>query len=103
MTRMAAPRTTPAADPPGLPARGVAADILEAVLRRHRPLDGELDDKAQPALSALAERDRALVRALVAAVLRRLGSLRHLLGLLLDRGLPADAPRTETALLLGAA
>jgi 16S rRNA (cytosine967-C5)-methyltransferase len=91
------------ADPPGLAARRIAAGILEAVLRRHRPLDAELDDKAQPALTALAERDRALVRALVAAVLRRLGSLRHLLGLLLDRGLPAEAPRVESALLVGAA
>jgi 16S rRNA (cytosine967-C5)-methyltransferase len=36
-------------------------------------------------------------------VLRRLGSLRHLLGLLLERGLPKDAPRVETALLIGAA
>ena len=38
-----------------------------------------------------------------ATVLRRLGTLRHLLGLLLERGLPADAPRVETALLIGAA
>jgi len=35
--------------------------------------------------------------------LRRLGSLRHLLGLFLDRGPPKEAPRVETALLLGAA
>ena len=36
-------------------------------------------------------------------MLRRLGTLRHLLGLHLERGLPADAPRVETALLIGAA
>jgi len=89
--------------PPGLPARRIAADILEAVLHRRRPLDEQLDDKAHPALATLADRDRALVRALVAAVLRRLGTLRHLLGRLLDRGLPAEAPRIETALLVGAA
>jgi 16S rRNA (cytosine967-C5)-methyltransferase len=100
---MAVPPIAISHDPPGLAARRIAADILEAVLRRHRPLDAELDDKAQPALTALAERDRALVRALVATVLRRLGSLRHLLGRLLDRGLPADAPRLESALLIGAA
>jgi 16S rRNA (cytosine967-C5)-methyltransferase len=40
---------------------------------------------------------------MVATVLRRLGTLRHLLGVFLDRGLPAQAPRVETALLLGAA
>ena len=36
-------------------------------------------------------------------MLRRLGTLRHLLGLFLERGLPAQAPRVETALLIGAA
>src|SRR6266700_2694503 len=98
---------TPHADatpaPAGLPARRIAADILDGVLRRHRPLDELLDGAAHPDLAALADRDRALVRALVAIVLRRLGTLRHLLGLFLDRGLPADAPRAETVLLLGAA
>src|SRR5262249_50181303 len=53
-------------------------------------------------LASLPERDRALTRRLVATVLRRLGTLRHLLALYLERGVPADAPRVETALLLGA-
>ena len=43
------------------------------------------------------------MRAIVATVLRRLGTLRHLLALFLDRGFPGQAPRVETALLLGAA
>jgi 16S rRNA (cytosine967-C5)-methyltransferase len=82
----------------------VTADILEGVLRRNRSLDDQLDGRgAHPALAALPERDRALTRRLVATVLRRLGTLRHLLGLYLDRGLPADSPRVESALLLGAA
>ena len=42
-----------------------------------------------------------LVRSLVMTVLRRLGTLRHLLHQWLE--LPAGAPRVETALLLGAA
>jgi len=89
---------------PGLAARRLAADILDAVLRRRRPLDDELEAAAtRAALNGLPERDRALTRALVAAVLRRLGSLRHLLGLFLDPGPPKEAPRVETALLLGAA
>ena len=55
-------------------------------------------------LAALAERDRALARALVATVLRRLGHVAPpLLGFFLERGLPAQAPRVETALLIGAA
>ena len=91
-------------EPPGLGVRRVAADIVDGVLRRHRPLDEQLEGaSAHPGLAGLADRDRALVRALVAVVLRRLGSLRHLLGLLLERGLPKDAPRVETALLIGAA
>jgi 16S rRNA (cytosine967-C5)-methyltransferase len=91
-----------AVDPPGLAARRIAADVLDGVLRRRRPLDDELEDRAaQPDFAALAPRDRALVRALVTMVLRRLGTLRHLLGQWLK--LPADAPRVETALLVGAA
>ena len=91
-------------EPPGLGVRRVAADIVDGVLRRHRPLDEQLEGaSAHPGLAGLADRDRALVRALVAVVLRRLGTLRHLLGLLLERGLPKDAPRVETALLIGAA
>jgi 16S rRNA (cytosine967-C5)-methyltransferase len=86
---------------PGFAARRVAADIVDGVLRRHRPLDELLDTTAE--LAALDERDRALSRALVGVVLRRLGTLRHLLGLFLDRGPPAQAPRVETALLVGAA
>ncbi len=89
---------------PGLPARQIAADILENVLRRRRPLDEQLDGaQAHAGLAALAERDRALARRLVATVLRRLGTLRHLLSLFLEQGAPAQAPRVETALLVGAA
>jgi 16S rRNA (cytosine967-C5)-methyltransferase len=97
-------RTGREAEAPGLMARRIAAEILENVLRRRRPLDEQLDGaQAHPGLPALEERDRALVRMLVATVLRRLGSLRHLLRLYMPGGLPADAPRVETALLLGAA
>jgi 16S rRNA (cytosine967-C5)-methyltransferase len=89
---------------PGLPARRIAADILDGVLRRRRALDELLDGRQAPAgLDALADRDRALVRHIVATTLRRLGSLRHLLDQCLDRGLPQEAPRVESALLVGAA
>jgi 16S rRNA (cytosine967-C5)-methyltransferase len=94
----------PLVDTPGFAARRVAADILDGVLRRARPLDEQLDGRgAHVGLPHLAERDRALVRRIVASVLRRLGSLRHVVGTFLDRGLPRDAPRAETALLIGAA
>jgi len=84
---------------PGLPARRAAADILDAVLRRRRPLDEQLDTAD---LGALPERDRALARNIVATALRRLGTLRHLLAEQLKRGLPREAPRVETVLLTGA-
>lgn len=64
---------------PGFAARRIAAEIVDGVLRRHRALDEQLDGvNANPALASLAERDRALTRALVATVLRRLGTLRYL-------------------------
>ncbi len=104
MTRMAKPRARSSSDTPGLAARAAAADILEGVLHRRRSLDDQLDGAgAYTGLAALADRDRALSRRLIATVLRRLGTLRHLLGLFLDRGLPTNMPRVETALLLGAA
>jgi len=101
---MARPRTSPQPEVPGLAARRIAADILDGVLRRRIALDDLLSGKnAHPGLPALADRDRALTRRLAATVLRRLGTLRHLVGGFLEKGFPADAPRAETILLLGAA
>src|SRR6201996_4787317 len=92
------------AEAPGLAARRIAADILDGVLHKHRTLDDQLDGAAaHPALKTLADRDRALMRRLVATTLRRLGTLVHLLSKLLDRGVPTDAPRAQSALLIGAA
>src|SRR5258708_4679581 len=97
-------RRTGPAEVPGLAARRVATDILDNVLRRRRPLDSEFEGADQhPGLAALADRDRALVRKLAATVLRRIGTLRHMLNLYLDSGFPPDAPRVETVLLIGAA
>ena len=101
------PRSGERDDAPGLAVRRVAADIVEGVLGRHRALDEMLEGSdaraATAALAALPDRDRGLTRAIVAVVLRRLGTLRHLLGSFLEEGLPAQAPRVETALLIGAA
>jgi 16S rRNA (cytosine967-C5)-methyltransferase len=89
---------------PGLAARRIAADVLDGVLHKHRTLDEQLDGAAaHPGLKTLADRDRALMRRLVATILRRLGTLGHLLSKLLDRGIPTDAPRAQSALLIGAA
>jgi 16S rRNA (cytosine967-C5)-methyltransferase len=84
-----------------LAARRIAALVLDGVLRRSRPLDEQLEEHLGAA--GLPDRDRALVRRLVATVLRRLGTLRHLLGTFLSSGLPDGQPRVEAALLLGVA
>ena len=101
---MARPRTSPQPEVPGLAARRIAADILDGVLRRKIALDEQLSGKAvHPGLAGLADRDRALMRRLIATVLRQLGTLRQLLGGFLEKGFPAEAPRAETILLIGAA
>ena len=92
------------AEVPGLAARRIAADILDGVLHKHRTLDEQLEGgTAHPALKTLADRDRALMRRLVGTILRRRGTLDHVLSQLLERGMPNDAPRVQSALLIGAA
>ena len=89
---------------PGLAARRIAADILDGVLHKSRTLDDQLEGPAaHPGLKTLADRDRALMRRLVATILRRLGTLGHILSRLLDKGVPTDAPRAQSALLIGVA
>ena len=101
---MPSPRVARPAEVPGLAARRIAADIVDGVLHRRRTLDDQLDGAgAHPGLKTLADRDRALMRRLVATVLRRLGTLGYVLSRLLDRGILTDAPRAQSALLVGAA
>jgi 16S rRNA (cytosine967-C5)-methyltransferase len=96
------PTSSPSPSPPspGLAARRIAADIVGAVLHQKRALDEQLEHSD---LGELPERDRALVRTIVATVLRRLGTLHHLLAMLLEKGLPPSAPKVEDILLIGAA
>ena len=101
---MPAPRFALPTEVPGLAARRIAADILDGVLQKHRTLDEQLEGSgAHPGLKTLSDRDRALMRRLVATILRRLGTLGDVLSRLLDRGIPTDAPRAQSALLIGAA
>jgi 16S rRNA (cytosine967-C5)-methyltransferase len=70
----------PPTEVPGLAARRVAADIVDGVLHKRRTLDDQLEGTAaHPGLKALSDRDRALMRRLVATILRRLGTLGHVL------------------------
>src|SRR6201998_838644 len=101
---MPAQRFARPSEVPGLAARRTRADVRDGVLHKHRTLDAQRDAAAaHPALKTLADRDRALMRRLVATILRRLGTLGHLLSRLLDRGVPTDAPRAQSALLIGSA
>src|SRR5258706_4943732 len=89
---------------PGLTARRIAADILDGVLHKHRTLDEQLEGAgAHPGLKALADRDRALMRRLVATILRRPGTPGHALSRLLHPGASTDAPPAPSALLFAAA
>jgi 16S rRNA (cytosine967-C5)-methyltransferase len=100
---MMSPRQVRVSEVPGLACRRIACEILDGVLRRHRSLDEQLEGhEAHPDLARLSERDRALVRKLAATALRRLGSLRAVLGAALERGLPDKAPWIEAVLLIGA-
>lgn len=78
----------PAGD--GLAARRTALLILEQILGRKKMLDDVLS--GDEAFNALAQRDRAFVRMLVATVLRRRGQLDDLISRALAKG---EAPRPE--------
>lgn len=82
----------------GLLARQRAAEVLEAVLVRARPLDDALDLARD-----LPGQDRGFVHALVATTLRRLGSIDAVLASRLDRGLPDGLVRLKTLMRLGIA
>jgi 16S rRNA (cytosine967-C5)-methyltransferase len=82
-------------------ARGVAVDLVGAVLRRKRPLDDAIDDN--PEMAALAPRDRAFARLLVATMLRRLGQIDALIAHCLNTPLPPRAAMIHDMLRLGIA
>lgn len=82
-------------------ARAVALDILQAVLRRRRPLDDTL--AANRDLARLEPRDRAFARLLVATALRRLGQVDAAIDARLERPLPAKRAVVHDILRLGVA
>jgi 16S rRNA (cytosine967-C5)-methyltransferase len=86
---------------PSPTARGVAIDLLGAVLRRRRPLDDALEET--PDLGELTVRDRAFARLLVATVLRRLGQIDTLIAHCLATPLPPRAAPVQDMLRLGIA
>lgn len=92
------------ADPAGLLVRELAVDALAAVMFRAVPLDEALAHiLAEARAAALPARDRALVRLLVATVLRRSGELEHVLAAFLSKPLPRDQRRLTLILRTAAA
>ncbi len=88
----------------GLPAREAAVSLLDAVLANGQPLDTAFAGGARNGLLAsLAERDRALARAIAATALRRLGQIEAVLTAFLERPLPKGARRLEHILHAGLA
>lgn len=89
---------------PGLAVRLAAAAILAEVAGKGQGLDERFAPGAGPlALQGLDARDRALVRSIVLAALRHLGTLRLALAAMLEKGLPRKAEGLEWTLLVGAA
>lgn len=86
--------------PTGLDARRAALDLLELV-RKGASLDEALD--ACRSFNQLAGADRGFARALATAVLRRRGSLDHIIGAYIDRPLPKKAVRVMDIVRLAAA
>ncbi len=89
--------------PPGLTARLAAAQVLGDTLTKGRSLDERFEDSALGPLAGLDARDRALVRAIVTAALRRLGTIRKAIARFLDRGAPKKSGSFEWILTVAAA
>nr|WP_238858241.1 16S rRNA (cytosine(967)-C(5))-methyltransferase RsmB [Faunimonas pinastri] len=88
----------------GLASRKTAASILERVLEKRVPLDALLDEHhGIPHFRDLDARDRALVRAIVGAVLRHRGELEAALDRCIEHKLPANAEALRILLMVGAA
>jgi 16S rRNA (cytosine967-C5)-methyltransferase len=86
-------------DPGPLSPRWAALDLLEAVLRRGRPLDEAIPD--HPGFANLQVRDRAFARLLTATTLRRLGQIDAVIDAALERPLPRKAQGVRDILRLG--
>lgn len=94
--------------PPGYAARRVAVDILISVLERGRPAGAVLDaafesSGGHPLLIGLPAKDRALVRAIVAATLRHKGEIDDALKRFLRKAPPQGSGPLSMVLRAGAA
>lgn len=88
---------------PGLATRRAALDVLLDIHRDGHPLDEAFETAVIRHLARAEPRERALVRALTAAALRRHAELDARADAHFARALPANALRTRLILRLGAA
>jgi 16S rRNA (cytosine967-C5)-methyltransferase len=94
--------------PAGLAPRLIAVGWLADVMERHLALEDRMGQRAPelrgfPALGEVSARDYALARSIVVVSLRRLGTLRAVIGRRLDKGLPRGVPYLEWILITAAA
>lgn len=87
---------------PGLPAR-MAAVALIAEMASGGAEERFAGDVIHPKMLPLEPRDRALARSIAIASTRHLGTIRRVLGKLLERGLPKGAGQLEAILICAAA
>jgi 16S rRNA (cytosine967-C5)-methyltransferase len=99
-----AAREAEAAQVPGLAARIAAAHVIADVVQGGRRLDERFSPQAVPQrVAGLDARDAALARSISAVAIRRLGTIRHALAVLLEKGLPKQGARLEWLLIAAAA
>ena len=88
---------------PGLAARVAAAAVMADAASGH-PLDDIFNaEPVNAKLGGLDPRDRALVRSIATAAMRRLGTLRKAVARFVERGLPKKSGQLEWILVVGAA
>jgi 16S rRNA (cytosine967-C5)-methyltransferase len=89
---------------PGLAARVAAARVIADVLTGGHALDERFSVAAVPSrIVGLDARDAGLARSIATVSLRRLGTIRHALAALLEKGLPRQAGQLEWLLIAAAA
>jgi 16S rRNA (cytosine967-C5)-methyltransferase len=89
---------------PGLAARVAAARVIADVLTGGHTLDERFSAAAVPSrIVGLDARDAGLARSIATVALRRLGTIRHALAALLEKGLPRQAGQLEWLLIAAAA
>ena len=97
-------REAEAAAVPGLRARLAAQLVIADVIVGGHTLDDRFVPGAIPwRLAGLDGRDTSLVRSIATVAVRRLGTIRHLLADLLEKGMPRNSGTLEWVLIAGAA